>query len=316
LSELYYSAALTSYKGARQRKAKHTSAIRATQFDGGWQRVDLARTACILALYCRVCRLFRVINAHKKERSNNLRTGNLFAPPSVASTLLGRKECLLNKEGQPMKADSQLQHDVLEELEWRPSIDASRIGVAAANGVVTLTGSVPQYADKMEAERIAKSVAGVKAVADDIDVRLAGTINDTAIATAALSALKWHIWIPNEKIKVTVRDGWITLEGTVDWQYQREAASEAVCHLQGVKGVTNEIAITVKPQPNDIRERIEAAFKRSAEVDARHVQVEARDNRVVLIGNVSNSAEREEAERVAWAAPGVTAVENRLTVGG
>ena len=144
---------------------------------------------------------------------------------------------------------------------------------------------------------------------------LVGAINDTAIASAALSALKWHTWIPNEKLKVTVRDGWITLEGTVDWQYQREAASEAVCHLQGVKGVTNEIGIMVIPQPKDIRKQIEAAFKRSAEVDARHVQVEARDNRVVLTGNVSNSAEREEAERVAWAAPGVTAVDNRLTVG-
>lgn len=215
-----------------------------------------------------------------------------------------------------MKTDSQLQHDVLKELEWRPSINASKIGVTAANGVVTLTGSVPQYADKVEAERIAKSVAGVKAVADEMNVRLVGTINDTTIATAALAALKWHTWIPNEKIKVTVRDGWITLEGMVDWQYQREAASEAVCHLQGVKGTTNEIAITVRPQPKDIRERIEAAFKRSAEVDARHVQIEARDNMVILTGNVSNSAEREEAERVAWAAPGVIAVENRLTVGG
>jgi osmotically-inducible protein OsmY len=214
-----------------------------------------------------------------------------------------------------MKADYQLQHDVLEELEWRPSIDASKIGVTATNGVVTLTGCVSQYADKMEAERIAKNIEGVKAVADDIEVRLAGTINDTAIASAALSALKWHTWIPNEKIKVTVRDGWITLEGTVDWQYQREAARDAVCHLQGVRGVTNEIGITTRPQPKDIRKKIEAAFKRSAEIDAQHVQVEARDNRVILTGNVSTAAEREEAEQVAWAAPGVIAVDNRLTVG-
>jgi osmotically-inducible protein OsmY len=186
--------------------------------------------------------------------------------------------------------------------------------VLAKNGVVTLTGFVPQYADKIEAERVTKSVAGVKAVADEIDVRLTGTTNDTDIANAALYALKWHTWIPNEKIKVTVSDGWITLEGTVDWQYQREAAREAVCHLQGVKGVTNQIGITARPQPKDIREKIEAAFKRSAEVDARHVQVEARDNTVLLTGNVSSSSERAEAERVAWAAPGVTAVANRLTV--
>jgi osmotically-inducible protein OsmY len=214
-----------------------------------------------------------------------------------------------------MTSDSQLQHDVLEELEWRPSIDASKIGVTAANGVVTLTGTVSQYADKMEAERIAKNIAGVKAVADDIEVRVAGTINDTAIASAALAALKWHAWIPNEKIKVTVRDGWITLEGTVDWQYQREAAGDAVCHLQGVRGVRNEIGITARPQPKDIRKKIEAAFKRSAEIDAQHVQVEARNNQVILTGNVSTAAEREEAERVAWAAPGVIAVDNRLTVG-
>ncbi len=215
-----------------------------------------------------------------------------------------------------MKTDLQLQHDVIDELEWHPSIDASKIGVTAANGVVTLTGSVSQYADKMEAERIAKSVAGVKAIADDIEVRLAGMMNDTAIARAALAALKWHTWIPNEKITVTVRDGWITLEGTVDWQYQREAARDAVCHLQGVKGVSNEIGITVRPQPKDIQKRIEAAFTRNAELDARHVQIETRDNQVILTGNVSTAAERDEAERVAWAAPGVTAVDNRLTVGG
>jgi osmotically-inducible protein OsmY len=223
-------------------------------------------------------------------------------------------ERFIQMESSTMKSDSQLQHDVLQELEWRPSIDASQIGVLAKNGVVTLTGFVPKYADKIEAERVAKSVAGVKAVADEIDVRLAQTTNDIDIANAALYALKWHTWIPNEKIKVTVTDGWITLEGTVDWQYQREAARETVCHLQGVKGVTNRIAITVRPQPKDIRDKIEAAFRRSAEVDARHVQVDAHDNTIVLTGNVSSSSEWAEAERVAWAAPGVIAVDNRLTV--
>ena len=213
-----------------------------------------------------------------------------------------------------MKSDYQLQHDVLDELVWQPSLDASQIGVTAKNGVVTLTGSVPQYVDKIEAERIAKSIAGVKAVADEIDVRLIGTINDTDIANAALYTLRWHSWIPNERIKVTVRDGWITLEGTVDWQYQRESARDVVCHIHGVKGVTNQIGLTAKPQSKDIGSKIEAAFKRSAEVDARHVQVDACDNTVVLTGNVSSSAERAEAERVAWAAPGVTAVDNRLTV--
>ena len=216
-----------------------------------------------------------------------------------------------------MKIDSQLQHDVIDELEWEPSVDSSQIGVAAESGVITLTGAVPRYVEKMEAERLAKSIAGVKAVANDIEVRLPGASerNDTDIATAALNALKWHTSIADDKIKLTVRNGWVTLEGNVDWQFQRQAARDAVGYLVGVKGVTNDIALSAKPKAKDIKNKIEAAFKRKAEVDASHVQVDAVDGAVKLKGNVASWMEFSEAERVAWAAPGVASVDNELTVG-
>lgn len=216
-----------------------------------------------------------------------------------------------------MKTDSQLRRDVIDELEWEPSIDASQIGVAASAGVITLTGTVPRYTEKMEAERLAKSIAGVKAVANDIEVRLPGASerNDTEIASAALNALKWHTSIPDDKITVTVRDGWITLDGNLDWQFQRMAARNAVCHLVGVKGVSNNTTIGPKPKAADVKSKIEAAFKRKAELDAGHVQVDAAGGVVKLKGYVDSWSEFTEAERVAWAAPGVIAVDNGLTIG-
>jgi osmotically-inducible protein OsmY len=219
-------------------------------------------------------------------------------------------------EGSTMKSDMVLQHDVMEELEWEPSIDASKIGVTAKEGVVTLSGSVPIYADKVEAERIAKSIGGVKAVANEIEVHIPGKSerNDTDIAAAAVNALKWHTSIPDDKVKVTVRNGWITLEGQVEWQYQRDAARDAVRFLSGVKGVTNSITLAAKPKPKDVRARIESAFKRSAQIDANHVRIEAHDGTIILKGKVSSWSERAEAERVAWIAPGVTVVDNRLAV--
>lgn len=215
-----------------------------------------------------------------------------------------------------MKSDSQLRLNVLDELKWQSSVDASQVGVTAKDGVVTLTGSVPHYVEKLEAERIARSVLRVKAVVNDLEVHLGGTRepNDTEITNAALYTLRWHTWIPNDRIKVTVRNGWLTLEGDVDWQYERAAAREAVSHLIGVKGVTNLISLTTKPQPTDIARKIESAFKRSAEIDARHVKVEAHDNTVVLTGRVSSPSELTAAEGVAWSAPGVTKVDNRLTI--
>ncbi len=215
-----------------------------------------------------------------------------------------------------MKTNTQLQHDVLAELEWEPSVNASQIGVAAKDGVVTLTGVVASYAAKMTAERVAKRVYGVKALANDIEVKLPGSSErgDADIAAAALSALKWDTTVPEDRIKVTVRNGWITLEGHVDWGYQRDAALRAVRNLTGVTGLSSQITVRSHVRPGDVKDKIEAAFKRSAELDARRVSVEARDGKVILKGNVHSWTEKDEAEEAAWAAPGVSAVENLLTV--
>lgn len=216
-----------------------------------------------------------------------------------------------------MKNDAQLQHDVMEELEWEPSIDSSQIGVTAKGGVITLTGFVPRFTEKMKVERLAKSIAGVHAVANDVQVQLIGAHerNDAEIAQAALNAMKWHSSIPDDQLKVIVRNGWVTLEGEVEWQFQREAAHDAVSAIVGVKGVTNDVVLRSKPKVRDIKSKIEAAFKRKAEVDAGHVNVDVVNGTVKLAGKVDSWSEFSEAERIAWAAPGVMAVDNDLTVG-
>lgn len=216
-----------------------------------------------------------------------------------------------------MKADNtKLQHDVLAELEWEPSLDASQIGVTANDGVVTLTGFVSSYADKMTAERVAKRIFGVKALASDIEVKLLGRAerNDSDIATAAVNALRWETNVPDDRIKITVRQGWVTLEGEVEWQYQKEAAQRVVHNLIGVRGVSDLVKLKARVQAKDVKDKIEAAFKRSAEIDARRVFVEAKDGKVILTGRVHSWAEHDEAQQAAWAAPGVTAVENDITV--
>lgn len=219
-----------------------------------------------------------------------------------------------------MTNSTKLQHDVQEELEWEPSVDASQIGVAAIQpGVVTLTGAVATYVEKVSAERAAKRVSGVRAVANDIEVRPVGSMkrSDTDIAQAVLRALEWDIAVPHEKIKARVYDGWVTLEGEVALQFQRAAAENAVRRLSGVRGVTNQILLQVRPavQPAEVKGRIEAALRRSAELDARGIQVDAKDSTVILRGKVRTWAEREEAELAAWAAPGVLAVKDELIVG-
>ena len=219
-----------------------------------------------------------------------------------------------------MTNSTNLQHVVQEELEWEPSVDASQIGVAAIqSGVVTLTGTVPTYAEKVSAERAAKRVSGVRVVANDIEVRPIGSMKrtDTDIAQAVLRALDWDIAVPHEKIKARVDDGWVILEGEVALQFQRAAAENAVRRLNGVRGVTNQIRLQVRPsvQPAEVKDRIEAALRRSAEIDARGIQVDARDSMITLRGKVRTWAERDEAERAAWGAPGVLTVKDELIVG-
>jgi osmotically-inducible protein OsmY len=215
-----------------------------------------------------------------------------------------------------MKGDKDLQHDVMEDLRWDPSIDASKIGVAASDGVVTLTGAVPSYFQKQAAERITKRVAGVRAVANDIEVQLPTAVQktDAGIATTALNALKWSASVPDERITVSVSKGWVALEGNVEWNYQREAAEKAVEQLIGVKGVTNRISVSPHSTSREVKSEIKAALHRYAELESRNIDVEAADSTITLRGSVRSWAERKEAENAAWMAPGVTLVKNEIVV--
>jgi osmotically-inducible protein OsmY len=181
---------------------------------------------------------------------------------------------------------------------------------------VTLSGFAPSYAEKLKAEQVAKRVHGVRGVANDIEVRLPGPHErtDTDIARAAVDALKWKTSVPGDQIKVSVTKGWVTLEGEVHWQFQKTGAYEAVHHLVGVRGVTNLINVKPHASASEVKARIEAAFRRSAEVDAERVRVETHNGKVTLRGEVRSWSERQEAERTAWAAPGVTQVENLIMI--
>lgn len=215
-----------------------------------------------------------------------------------------------------MKTDLQIQKDVIEELKWEPSVNASHIGVAVDNGIVTLSGTVDSYAEKLGAEKTAKRVAGVKAVAEDIQVGISAgeRKTDAEIAEAVLNALKWHTTVQDEKIKIKVEDGNVKLEGQVDWAYQRNTVRAAIENIAGVRSVTN--LITIKPQvtSSDIQDKIGAAFQRSASIDAGKVSVTVLGSIVTLRGKVRSLAEKEDAESAAWAAPGVNGVENYLQV--
>jgi osmotically-inducible protein OsmY len=212
--------------------------------------------------------------------------------------------------------DKDLKQHVQSALDWEPSLDASDVGVSVDEAVVTLRGNVASYAEKVTAERVALRVYGVKAVANDLAVHLVSAFErtDTEIAQAAVAALKWSTMVPDDRVTVTVSNGWLALNGTLDWQYQKDAAARTVRDLTGVKGVTNNIIVKPRVKTIDVRDKIEAAFKRSAEIDARRVNVTATEGKVILSGNVHSWAERQEAERAAWAAPGVTQVEDRLTI--
>ncbi len=215
-----------------------------------------------------------------------------------------------------MRSDSDIKRDVEDELRWDPDIHSDDIAVAVKSGVVTLAGFVRSYGQKLQAETDAKRVAGVAAVANDIEVRLPALDQrpDPEIARDVVAALKAQLPYSWEAIKAVVKSGWVSLEGQVEWNYQRERAVSAAERSRGVKGVTNSIQLKPRVAPSEIKHKIEEAFKRNAEVDANNVTVEAHGSEVVLRGTVRSWAERREAERAAWAAPGITKVDNRITI--
>jgi osmotically-inducible protein OsmY len=217
---------------------------------------------------------------------------------------------------EPMRSDSDIERDVKQQLRWEPGLDAADIAVSVKDGVVTLAGFTHSYVDKFNAERAAKRVLGVAGVANDIEVRLRNVdeVPDPEVAREAVAAIKSQLPLSYKNIKVTAEKGWITLEGEVEWQYQKQTAESAVRYVKGVKGVINLISIKPQVQPSEVKRKIEEALKRNAEVDANRIQVEAHGGEVILKGTVRSWAERDEAEHAAWAAPGVMKVEDRITV--
>jgi osmotically-inducible protein OsmY len=212
--------------------------------------------------------------------------------------------------------DDVLQQEVITELKWEPSINAAEIGVAVKEGVVTLSGYVDSYTQKLTAEKAVKRVRGVRGVAEEIEVRIPSVTKrtDADVARAALNALHWHVQVPEERIKVKVENGWVTLEGELDWAFQKQAAMDCVRDLTGVTGVTNLLIVKPKVKTQEIKAKIGDAFKRSAELDANRIFVDAVDGKVTLTGKGHSWAEKDEAGRIASAAPGVSTVQNRIAV--
>jgi osmotically-inducible protein OsmY len=210
--------------------------------------------------------------------------------------------------------DAHILRAVQRQLEWEPEVTSIDIGVSVTDGVVTLSGQVNTYAERMAAEKTVKRVQGVKALANELQVRPAGVRTDTEIAADVLRALEAHVNVPASNIKVTVRDGWVTLEGCVDWIFQREAAESAVEYLGVVRGIANEITVSPKASSPEVKHMIQEALRRNAEVEADRIKVEAENGVVTLSGVVNSWMEKEEAERAAQAAPGISKVENHIRV--